>query len=370
MRLLVLVLNILVGSSLLAQPTEILAASIDTKAHKNNHARGKNKHPRALTVKQKKSQNPGDVWERIRSGMQIPRPSPVQNPPDQALEKNNSLARAFNYPDTDWPSTRHRYFLKYSYQYNVTYSAKARPERILALQKMRQPINASAPIYNNSNYTPYGRLKMYAATSSRLHKNFALQNRLISSNNGKLQDITAEQARLRTRIDFHPKLQRLDYSSTTEPLFTRNSPLAKPVKTNRSGKPVLTPYGTNLTGQGLADQIPRSTKEAIKFERVNKHIVWYTQHRDYLHQVAERARPYLYHIVDNLSKHKLPHELALLPIVESAYQPTAQSPKSAAGLWQFIPSTGLDYDLHQSDQYDARLDISASTQAAAVICHS
>ncbi len=242
MRLLVLVLNILVGSSLLAQPTEILAASIDTKAHKNNHARGKNKHPRALTVKQKKSQNPGDVWERIRSGMQIPRPSPVQNPPDQALKKNNSLAEPSIiqaqiglHPGTLTSSSTR-------ISTTLPYSAKARPERILALQKMRQPINASAPIYNNPNYMPYGRLKMYAATSSRLHKNFALQNRLISSNNGKLQDITAEQARLRTRIDFHPKLQRLDYSSTTEPLFTRNSPLAKPVKTNnRSGKPVLTP---------------------------------------------------------------------------------------------------------------------------------
>jgi soluble lytic murein transglycosylase-like protein len=365
MRLLVLVLNILVGSSLLAQSTEILAASVDNKAHKNNHARGKSKHPRASAVKQKKSQNPGDVWERIRSGMQIPRPSPVQNPPDQALQKNNSLAEPSIIqtqiglqPDAVTSSNTR-------ISTTLPHSAKARPERTLSLQKMRQPINASAPIYDNSNYTPYGRLKMYAATSSRLHKNFALQNKLISSNSGKLQGTTAEQARLRTRIDFHPKLQRFGSSSTTEPLFTRNSPLVKPVKTNRPGKPVTTPYGTSTTGQGLTGQMPRSTKEAIKFERVNKHIVWYTQHRDYLLQVAERARPYLYHIVDNLSKHKLPHELALLPIVESAYQPTAQSPKSAAGLWQFIPSTGLDYDLHQSDQYDARLDISASTQAAA-----
>ena len=60
----------------------------------------------------------------------------------------------------------------------------------------------------------------------------------------------------------------------------------------------------------------------------------------------------------------MPSELALLPIVESAYQPTALSPKSAAGLWQFIPSTGHDFELYQSDHYDARLDIAASTQAA------
>jgi len=57
-------------------------------------------------------------------------------------------------------------------------------------------------------------------------------------------------------------------------------------------------------------------------------------------------------------------DLALLPIVESAYQPTAVSPKNAAGIWQFIPSTGEEYGLEQNDDYDARLDITASTQAA------
>jgi soluble lytic murein transglycosylase-like protein len=100
------------------------------------------------------------------------------------------------------------------------------------------------------------------------------------------------------------------------------------------------------------------------YQRVNKHILWHTQHRNYLLQVAERARPYLHHIVESLGQYKLPYELALLPIVESAYQPTALSPKSAAGLWQFIPSTGQEFDLQQTDQYDARLDITASTRAA------
>ena len=97
MRLFFLVLNILVGSSLLAQSTESMAASMDTKANKNNHQRGyttrlrgKNKDSRMLSVKQKRLQNPGDVWERIRSGMQIPRPSAGQTIPDQALGKNNN----------------------------------------------------------------------------------------------------------------------------------------------------------------------------------------------------------------------------------------------------------------------------------------
>jgi hypothetical protein len=375
MRLLALVLNILLGSSFLAQPTELLAASTDTKANKSNqqrgHAarlRGKSKDPQLLTVKQKRLKNPGDVWERIRSGMQIPRPSPAQTLPDQALGINNSLSvatviqtrlhtRIGLQPDAVTSGDT-------SNSPALPLSAKARSERILALQKIRQPITPSAPIYNYSNYTPYGRLKLNAALSSRLHKNIALQNKLFASTDGNLHGIASEQARLRTRIEFHPKLQRLDSNTTTELLISSSSPLAKPIKTNRIGKSVIASNATELAGQDSAGQLPNRNSQATKYERVSKHIVWYTQHRDYLLQVAERARPYLYHIVESLSKHKLPHELALLPIVESAYQPTAQSPKNAAGLWQFIPSTGHDFNLHQNDQYDARLDIAASTQAA------
>ena len=368
MRLLALVLNILVGSSLLAQSTEILAASVDTKASKNNlqrgHAtrlRGKSKTPRLLPVKQKDLQNPGNVWERIRSGMQIPRPSPVQALPDQALANNDSLSgssviqtrlqtRIGLYPDAINSS-----------DISTPLSARARSERILALKRTRLPTTASAPMYN---YKPYGRLSLNSTISSRIREDAAPQEQLLASKNGNLHGVTAVHTRLRTRIESHPKLHKLDFKIPIEPLISSTSPLAKAVKTNRLGKSVIAPDSSELNGQGLASLMPRRTREAIKYERVNKHIVWYTQHRDYLHQVAERAHPYLYHIVESLGKHKLPYELALLPVVESAYQPTALSPKSAAGLWQFIPSTGLDFDLHQSDQYDARLDITASTQAA------
>jgi hypothetical protein len=98
--------------------------------------------------------------------------------------------------------------------------------------------------------------------------------------------------------------------------------------------------------------------------RIDKFIAAYTRDPDFLYRVAERARPYLYHIVEELSRYRLPLELALLPIVESAYRPTAESPKNAKGLWQFIPGTGIDYDLMQSRDYDERLDIQKSTQAA------
>ncbi len=331
MRLLALVLNILVGSSLLAQSTEILAASMDTKANKNNHqrghttrSRGKNKDSQLLTVKQKRLQNPGDVWERIRSGMQIPRPSPVQTLPDQILEKNNSSL------ESSVTETRlHTRFglqhdainsLNTSISTGLPFSEKARSERILALQKIRQPTYASAPIHNYANYTPYGRLKLNAAISSRIRKNAALQEQLLASKNSTLHGIAAGQTRLRTRIDFHPKSQKIDLTPLNEPLTSSISPLAKPAKTSHLGKSVITSYATAAqTGQGLAYIMPNRNSQATKYERVYKHIVWYTQHRDYLRQVAERAHPYLYHIVESLSKHKLPHELALLPIVESAY---------------------------------------------------
>jgi soluble lytic murein transglycosylase-like protein len=98
--------------------------------------------------------------------------------------------------------------------------------------------------------------------------------------------------------------------------------------------------------------------------RIEKFIAAYARNPDFLYRVAERARPYLYHIVEALSEYRLPLELALLPIIESAYLPTAESPKNARGLWQFIPGTGIDYDLVQSRDYDERLDIPKSTQAA------
>jgi|GEM_PF-1139254 len=85
---------------------------------------------------------------------------------------------------------------------------------------------------------------------------------------------------------------------------------------------------------------------------------------EYLRRVVERSRRYMYHIVDELEKRGMPTELALLPIVESAYNPMAYSPAHAAGMWQFIPSTGKNYRLDQNWWMDERRDIVASTSAA------
>ena len=85
---------------------------------------------------------------------------------------------------------------------------------------------------------------------------------------------------------------------------------------------------------------------------------------DVLKGILQRSRRYLYHVVNELERRNFPMELALLPIVESGYNPHALSSAQASGLWQFIPHTGKRYELAQTDSYDARRDIVASTRAA------
>ena len=91
---------------------------------------------------------------------------------------------------------------------------------------------------------------------------------------------------------------------------------------------------------------------------------YYASHPESVHRMSQRAGKYLYYIVDELERRGLPSELALLPFVESAYNPSAYSHAHASGLWQFIPSTGLHYKLEQDDWRDERRDPVASTHAA------
>ena len=90
----------------------------------------------------------------------------------------------------------------------------------------------------------------------------------------------------------------------------------------------------------------------------------YASNPDYLQRIFDRSRLYLYHIVGEIERRGLPTELALLPMVESAFNPMAYSRAHASGLWQFIPGTGKRFELEQSWWYDARRDIVDSTDAA------
>jgi len=91
---------------------------------------------------------------------------------------------------------------------------------------------------------------------------------------------------------------------------------------------------------------------------------WYQNRPDALRRMVERSRPYLFHIVEELEARGMPSELALLPMVESSFNPMAYSSAHAAGLWQFIPATGKRFNLEQSWWQDERRDVVASTNAA------
>ncbi len=102
----------------------------------------------------------------------------------------------------------------------------------------------------------------------------------------------------------------------------------------------------------------------INDDLVLYHQQWYLNRPDYLRRMVDRSSRYLHHIVEELDKRGMPMELALLPMVESAYNPMAYSRAKASGLWQFIPSTGKRYNLDQNWWKDERRDIVASTIAA------
>ena len=97
---------------------------------------------------------------------------------------------------------------------------------------------------------------------------------------------------------------------------------------------------------------------------VREKTAYYAARPDYLQRIFDRSRIYLFHIVEELEKRNLPTELALLPMVESAFNPMAYSRAHASGLWQFIPGTGRRFDLQQNWWYDGRRDIVESTKAA------
>ena len=97
---------------------------------------------------------------------------------------------------------------------------------------------------------------------------------------------------------------------------------------------------------------------------VNAQLNWFKKHQGYINRVSLRAERYLYFIMEQIEARDMPGEIALLPIVESAFDPFAYSHGRASGVWQFIPSTGHIYGLNQDWWYDGRRDIRRSTIGA------
>ncbi len=102
---------------------------------------------------------------------------------------------------------------------------------------------------------------------------------------------------------------------------------------------------------------------AVDQKEVQKEINWMMNHPGYLHQLA-RSEPYIYHILSQIKEKHLPGELALVPMIESAFNPFAYSGKGAAGLWQIMPTTGSGFGLKQDWWFDARRSVRLSTDVA------
>ncbi len=98
--------------------------------------------------------------------------------------------------------------------------------------------------------------------------------------------------------------------------------------------------------------------------RIQQFVKQYRANNQHMMKLSSQASPYMYYILEQLETRGMPTELALLPMIESAFQPQATSNKGAAGLWQFIPSTGRHFGLRQDSWYDGRRDVTASTKAA------
>lgn len=102
----------------------------------------------------------------------------------------------------------------------------------------------------------------------------------------------------------------------------------------------------------------------LQSDLVAEHERWYASRPDYVQRMTDRGSRYLFHVLEEIDRRNMPTELALLPFIESAFNPQAMSSARASGMWQFMPATGKDFELKQNLFRDDRRDVLASTRAA------
>ena len=158
------------------------------------------------------------------------------------------------------------------------------------------------------------------------------------------------------------------------PIVMPPTPAAPPADNNASSAAGVTPSLTmpsewqNHNGEDYDDLFDRLRAgfalDEVQEPAIDVQLAWFQHNPDYLERVFQRGQRYLYHIVTEVEARGMPMEFALLPVVESAYEPFAYSVSRAAGLWQFIPGTGERFGLKQDWWYDGRRDVIESTRAA------
>ena len=147
------------------------------------------------------------------------------------------------------------------------------------------------------------------------------------------------------------------------------------VETVKQADPVLSPVqeasvtNVRVAPIALPNDLWERIRKGYKMPNLETDLVtdrtqWYASKPDYLQRMGERSGRYLYYIVEEIERRNMPMELALLPFIESAFNPQAVSSARASGMWQFMPATGKSFDLKQNAFRDDRRDVQASTRAA------
>jgi membrane-bound lytic murein transglycosylase D len=154
------------------------------------------------------------------------------------------------------------------------------------------------------------------------------------------------------------------------PQSPAEAPIAPPDAAPAAGTPSLTMprEWQHHNGEDYDDLFDRM-RAGFAFDEVQEpaidvQLAWFEHNPDYLERVFQRGQRYLYHIITEVEARGMPLEFALLPVVESAYEPFAYSRSRAAGLWQFIPDTGRRFGLKRDWWFDGRRDVIESTRAA------
>ena len=170
--------------------------------------------------------------------------------------------------------------------------------------------------------------------------------------------------------------------ASTTPKIAQNQPETGSAKVTSSAPAAVIDSETSVladVSQPVADSSDQAKKDypdiwsriragygikSLDSPQVEKEIRWFANNPEYMQRMMERAKLYLYYIVEEVEKRGMPMEIALLPAIESAYKPHAYSRARAVGLWQFMPATGRLYGLKANWWYDGRRDVQASTRAA------
>ena len=195
-------------------------------------------------------------------------------------------------------------------------------------------------------------------------------DKLLAAGNAPRGDVVSRGA---TRQDPTSGLQ-VELSPAT--LLARTSAVGDSTDSSTSGEAIgaptdpLRPEATiNLDDASATQDLWGRIRKGYTLPELDSPLVadherWYTSRPDYVQRMTQRGSRYLFHVVEEISRRNMPTELALLPFIESAFNPQAMSSARASGMWQFMPATGKDFELKQNLFRDDRRDVLASTRAA------